>query len=252
MRLLEFGGGGQWHSEHTMPQAQHITRTSQFQASVADLALLSPRMRRITLRSPAIAAVRWPLASDIAVVLTGPDGREVRRRYTVRATEGDTLIVDALLHGHGPGSSWAAALELGSQVSFFGPRGEITLPPAAWLLAVTDESGLPAIGAVAEAAEAAGRSLRVLAEIADGSERYPLPAATQVSWLLRNGRPAGHPELLAAGLHQLPAEPGRGYGYVLGESRAVVALRDALGRFGLSRADVHAKGYWNLNSRPTR
>ncbi|MDQ1719057.1 MAG: hypothetical protein QOE89_3010, partial [Pseudonocardiales bacterium] len=37
-----------------------------------------------------------------------------------------------------------------------------------------------------------------------------------------------------------------------GESRAVVALRDSLARFGLTRSDVYAKGYWNLNSRPTR
>ena len=45
---------------------------------------------------------------------------------------------------------------------------------------------------------------------------------------------------------------GPGYAYVLGESRAVVPVRDALARFGLSRSEVYAKGYWNLNSRPTR
>jgi len=36
---------------------------------------------------------------------------------------------------------------------------------------------------------------------------------------------------------------------VLGESRAVVALRPALSELGLGRDRVYAKGYWNLNSR---
>lgn len=236
-----------------MPDVQHITRTGQFLTTVAELTMLSPRMRRIVLTAPEIAGRDWPLGCDIAVVLAGPDGREVRRRYTVRSRDGDRLVIDAVLHGHGPGSSWAQALQVGSQVSFFGPRGELPLPPASsasWLLALTDEAGLPAIGALAEAAS--GRSLQVLAEIADDAERYPLPANAEVRWLTRDGRPAGQPELLIGALDQLRPGTGLGYAYLLGESRAIVAVRDELARFGLSRSAVYAKGYWNLNSRPTR
>jgi NADPH-dependent ferric siderophore reductase len=159
-----------------MPAVQHITRTGQFLTTVAGLNTLSPRMRRIVLTSPEIAGRDWPLACDIAVVLTGPDGREVRRRYTVRSAAGEQLVIDAVLHGQGPGSSWAQSLQVGSQVSFFGPRGELPLPPetsASWLLALTDEAGLPAIGALAEAAAAAGRDLQVLAEIRFGPGPAP-------------------------------------------------------------------------------
>jgi len=235
-----------------MPEAQHITRTGQFLATVLDVSTLSPRMRRIVLAAPEIADRSWPLGCDIAVVLAGPDGREVRRRYTVRSRTGDQLVVDALLHGHGPGSSWAAALAGGEQVSFFGPRGEVPLPPADWLLALTDESGLPAIGALADAAEAAGRRLRVLAEIADDAERYPLPGNAEVRWLPRDSRPAGRPELLIEAVEAEQPGPGAGFGYLLGESRVIGVVRDALERLGLSRSEVYAKGYWNLNSRPTR
>ena len=238
-----------------MPDVQHITRTGQFLTTVAELTMLSPRMRRIVLSAPEIAGRDWPLGCDIAVVLTGPDGREVRRRYTVRSQDGERLVIDAVLHGHGPGSSWAQELRVGGQVSFFGPRGELPLPPASsasWLLALTDEAGLPAIGALAEAAVATGRSLRVLAEIADDAERYPLAAGAEVRWLTRDGRPAGQPELLARALDQLQPGAGPGYAYLLGESRAIVAVRDELARWGLSRSEVYAKGYWNLNSRPTR
>lgn len=235
-----------------MPEVQHITRTGQFLATVTDLVMLSPRMRRIELAAPEIAGRSWPLGCDVAVVLAGPDGREVRRRYTVRSTAGDRLVLDAVLHGHGPGSSWAQALRPGEQVSFFGPRGELPLPPqsqASWLLALTDESGLPAIGALAEAA---GPRLRVLAEIADDGERYPLPEATEVRWLTRDGRPAGRAEPLIEALAGIAAGTGPGFGYLLGESRAIVAVRDALATLGLGRSEVYAKGYWNLNSRPTR
>jgi NADPH-dependent ferric siderophore reductase len=235
-----------------MPDVQHITRTGQFLTTVAELHTLSPRMRRIVLTAPEIAGRNWPLGCDIAVVLAGSDGREVRRRYTVRASAGEQLALDAVLHGHGPGSTWAQSLEPGHRVSFFGPRGEVPLPPAGWLLALTDEAGLPAIGALAEATAATGRELRVLAEIAEDAERYPLPGTAQVRWLTRDGRPAGTPELFLGALADLRPEAGPGYAYVLGESRAVVPVRDALARFGLSRSEVYAKGYWNLNSRPTR
>jgi NADPH-dependent ferric siderophore reductase len=235
-----------------MPEVQHPTRTGQFQTTVTDLVTLSPRMRRITLSSPQIGQRDWPLGCDIAVVLAEAD-REIRRRYTVRSVDGDRLLVDAVLHGHGPGSSWAQQLQPGDPVTFFGPRGQLTLAEADWLLAVTDESGLPAIAALAEAAEATGRPMTVLAEIAELTERYPLPTGIgEVQWLPRDGRPAGYPDLLAAALDRLQLPAGTGYGYLLGESRAVVGLRDQLGRRGLPRDAVYAKGYWNLNSRPTR
>ncbi|HEY0167188.1 MAG TPA: siderophore-interacting protein [Jatrophihabitans sp.] len=235
-----------------MPDVQHITRTGHFLTTVAELTMLSPRMRRITLAAPEITGRHWPLGCDIAVVLTGPDGREVRRRYTVRSSVGEQLVIDAVLHGHGPGSSWAQELRVGGQVSFFGPRGELPLPAASWLLALTDEAGLPAIAALAEAAGAAGRGLRVLAEISDDGERYPLPANAEVQWLARDGRPAGQPDLLVGALDRLRPGAGPGYAYVLGESRAILTVRDELARLGLSRSEIYAKGYWNHNSRSTR
>jgi NADPH-dependent ferric siderophore reductase len=226
-----------------------VVRTSQFQAEVTELSSLSPRMRRIVLTAPEFARTAWPLGCDIAIVLAGPDGREVRRRYTVRAASGESLVVDAVLHGHGPGSAWAAGLRPGDRVTFFGPRGEIELADADWLLALADESGLPAIAALAEAL--GERPISVLAEIADQAEHYPLPANADVRWLPRAGQPAGTAELLAGALAELPHPAGRGYAYVLGESRVVTQLRDTLAGLGLDRSAVYAKGYWNRNARPT-
>src|SRR3954453_18012183 len=98
--------------------AQQLRRTSRFQANVTELTSLSPRMRRIVLRAPEFTGTSWPLGCDIAIVLAGPDGRELRRRYTVRSVAEDLLTVDAVLHGHGPGSAWAAGLRPGDLVTF--------------------------------------------------------------------------------------------------------------------------------------
>ncbi len=207
-------------------------------------------MRRIVLNAPELTGVHWPLGCDIAIVLAGPDGREVRRRYTVRSAAAQSIVVDAVLHGHGPGSAWAAGLQPGDPVTFFGPRGEIELAEADWLMALTDESGLPATAALAEAL--GDRPISVLAEIADDAERYPFGPNAAVRWLSRNGRPAGTAELLSGALASLDRPTGAGYAYVLGESRIVVQLRDELVGLGLDRTAVYAKGYWNRNSRPTR
>jgi NADPH-dependent ferric siderophore reductase len=234
-----------------MPEVQHITRTGQFLTTVESVTPLSPRMRRITLTAPELAERSWPLGCDIAVVLTGEDGREVRRRYTVRSTDGARLVVDAVLHGHGPGSTWAAGLTSGDPVNFFGPRGEVPLArDADWVLALADEAGLPAIAAVAEVI---AHPITVFAEIADEAERYPLADNADVTWLPRGDQPAGTASMFSAALGEFLAPAGSGYAYLLGESRVAVTVRDELAaRFGLNRSAIYAKGYWNLNSRSTR
>lgn len=230
-----------------MAAAQHIERTGQFHATVTGVTDLSARMRRIELQSAGLAERPWPLACDIAIVLTA-DGREVRRRYTVRAAAADRLTVDAVLHGHGPGSSWAQALQPGDPVTFFGPRGQVPVADAEPLVAFTDEAGLPAIAALAEAV--APRPLTVYAEIADAGEHYPFGANVSAHWLIRGAAEPGSPALMLGAVAELTTAPG--YAYVLGESRAIVTVRDALTATGLTRNDVYAKGYWNLQSRPTR
>ncbi|MGX7677397.1 siderophore-interacting protein [Jatrophihabitans sp. DSM 45814] len=242
-----------------MSSVQHIARTGQFLTRVSAVTALTPRMRRIALTSahessPRIAEQAWPLGCDIAIVLTGSgdrggDSRELRRRYTVRSVADGTMVVDAVLHGHGPGSTWAAELRVDDEVTFFGPRGELPVAEADWLVALTDESGLPAIAALAETLD---RPIQIFAEIADLGEQYPLPANASVNWLPRDGQPAGSVELLTAALDEVRPGAGKGYAYVIGESRVSVALRESLARFGLTRADVYAKGYWNLNARSTR
>ncbi len=51
--------------------------------------------------------------------------------------------------------------------------------------------------------------------------------------------------MFAAALAQLPPREN-GRAYLLGESRAMVALRPSIERLGIAPDHAYVKGYWNL------
>ncbi len=228
-----------------------IRRTPQHAATVVAVRELAPRMRRLTLQVPTLDEPRP--AQDVELILGDGSGRRAKRRYTVRHYRGSDreIDIDALLHGHdGPGARWAASAAPGDRVEFFGPRGRLELTDASWHLFVGDEAALPAIAALAaRVAEPA----YALIEVGDPADELPaeLPPHARVRWLHRGDTPPGAPHLLAAAIDAFAPPPGDGHGYLLGESRAVAALRPRLADLGISGERLYAKGYWNL-PRPVR
>jgi NADPH-dependent ferric siderophore reductase len=220
-------------------------RTPIHRTRVLRTVALTPRMRRITLTGESLVGLSTRPAQDVELILTEESGRRIKRRYTIRAARplAGEIDVDALLHGHGPGSSWASTAARGDDVSFLGPRGKLELRPADWHLFVGDESALPAFASFIEALPVHERALAVV-EVGDGTDE--LPIGTAVEWVHRDGAPPGLPDLLAAALERLDPPTGNGRAYLLGESRAVVALRSVVNGLGLPDDQVFVKGYWNL------
>ncbi len=70
--------------------------------------------------------------------------------------------------------------------------------------------------------------------------------STAARWVHRAGAPAGYPDLLAAALREVERPAGTGRAYLLGESRAVVALRPHVNDLGVPDDRIFLKGYWNL------
>jgi NADPH-dependent ferric siderophore reductase len=66
----------------------------------------------------------------------------------------------------------------------------------------------------------------------------------------RGAEPAGGAALLTAALTGLDVPDGA-RGYLMGESRAMVALRPLLGAAGIEHDAIFLKGYWNIG-RPDR
>jgi NADPH-dependent ferric siderophore reductase len=231
-----------------------IRRTPQHSATVVAVRDLTPRMRRLTVSAPTLRGLCPRPAQDVELLLTDDTGRRVKRRYTIRHARpgAGEFDLDALLHGtaHSPGARWAANAQPGDAVAFVGPRGRLELTDADWHLFVGDESALPAIAELVEALPREQAAIAML-EVGVATDELtlcrPHGGELETHWIHREGAAQpGQPDLLSTGLAGLPPRPGPGHGYLLGESRAMVALRPRVREHGLEDAAMYLKGYWNL------
>jgi NADPH-dependent ferric siderophore reductase len=229
-----------------------IQRTALHHAVVNAVRDVTPRMRRITLTADSFGTIQPRPAQDVELILLDDTGRRVKRRYTIRHARAEACAwhIDVVLHGHGPGARWGEAAGVGDGVDLFGPRGRLVLTDADWHLFVGDESALPAISALVEALPPDQQAI-ALVEIEDEAEKLPIGEDVQLRWLYRHGVDPGRPDLLAAAIDRLRRPPGTGHAYLLGETRAVVALRQRIQEFGLTNEQMYVKGYWNLGRHPT-
>jgi NADPH-dependent ferric siderophore reductase len=203
--------------------------------------LLVPRVGE---RSP-----HWPrVAKDGRIVW--PEGAHgvSLRSYTARRQDPERgeVEIDFVLHGDGPAAAWAGAAVPGTAVAVAG-GGPLGDRPAGWLLLAGDETALPAITRILASAPPSTRGI-ALVEVADAAEEQPLPApeGVEVRWLHREGTPPGEGRLLVDAVAALERPEGEDlFAWVAAESATVRAVRaDLRGRWGLSRAQHHAIGYW--------
>src|SRR5918998_730609 len=167
---------------------------------------LTPLMVRFTLTAPDFADLGVEEPGEIITLgwcepgqqLLLPEegwrfrrGREQHwRNFTVRAyrPERAEIDVDFFLHGDlGRASAWAIRATPGDTVGYAGPRVHFAHDPAAdWTLLVADETGLPALLAIAESLPA-GHRVIALAEIEDERERQDVEtaAAVELRWATR-------------------------------------------------------------------
>jgi NADPH-dependent ferric siderophore reductase len=147
------------------------------------------------------------------------------RTYTARGVEGEgddrQLVVDFVLHGHGPlgaanplgaagaaagpAGTWAARAAVGDEVGLLAPRrghehafGGIEFDPGAAgrLLLVADETALPALASIVESLPACTRGVAVV-EVPDATDFLDVrfPAGIERHWIARGGRPRGEQTL---------------------------------------------------------
>jgi NADPH-dependent ferric siderophore reductase len=216
---------------------------------VADVVDVGPRMRRITIAGDALGHfAAWP-GQDVVVHVSDGHGGGVSRRYTIRGLDNAArrLDLDVVMHGHGPGAAWAAAVAIGDAVEVFGPRGKVRLAAAGWQLFAGDESAIPAIAEMIAALPSSTAGV-ALVEVADADDEQPI-AATElfdVRWLHRGATPPGESDLLDRALATTALPDADRHAYLFGESRTVRRLREDLSRRGLQAAEISAKGYWNI------
>lgn len=174
------------------------------------------------------------------------EARPAIRTYTVRRYDAHAgeLDVDFVLHGeHGPAAAWARDARPGAWVGVSEPGGRYEPDPTAdHHLVIGDETALPAVATVLDALPG-DVPARAFLEVADAGEEQELPGRAVVTWVHRDGRPAGEPLAEAVRAADLPG--GRGQAWLSGESACVRDLRrHLLEERGLDRRAVYATGYW--------
>lgn len=176
---------------------------------------------------------------DEWLALTVP-GQFQTRYYTVRALDGDRLVLDVVVHEEGLVTGWAQTDCVGDEVGLGAPKGSYDPPDdAAWVVLAGDLTALPAMARIAATEH---RPLLVHAESPDGPVPGYLPDAT--AWY---GTEAGTSSLadVVAGL-QWPAGPG--YFWMAGESAQMREIRRHCRRdLGWDTRHHEVMGYWSTS-----
>jgi NADPH-dependent ferric siderophore reductase len=175
--------------------------------------------------------------------------RQVGRYYTVRSFDPARaeMQIDVVVHGDGPGSTWASArAKPGHAVAFWGPRTAYDPPAdtAHWLL-VADETGLPAIGAILEDLPAGVRA-QVIVEVSDESAEVALrsAAALDVRWLHRDGGEAGLTTALVDAVGVAERDATAAYAWGGGEFVSMQVIKAHLLDAGFRKDQLSLVGYW--------
>ncbi|MCB0976897.1 MAG: siderophore-interacting protein, partial [Acidimicrobiales bacterium] len=120
------------------------------------------------------------------------------------------------------------------------------------LLLIADDTGLPALCAVAESL-APGQRARAFIEVADEREHQPISseATIETTWLHRDGTPPGLSPALVDAVLSLPTPSSATYVWGGGESRIMTRIRKHVRReWGLAREQVDLTPYWRHKDSP--
>lgn len=251
-------------SPGTPPTPPRRGRPAPLAAVVRRVEAPSPRMRRVVLGDGDLAQFTWPgAASHLKLILPLPGqsapelpvpdpdglvvyerGKTIMRTYTPRSWDAETgeLTIDVFIHGEGPASTWAEAVEPGHRVGISRPRARYDADATApWLVLAGDESAVPAIGTILESSPLPAATTVVVESDGDDGG-LGLPEETAPLFVRRGETPmTALAEALADGA--LPA--GEGRVWVAGEARGVRRIRAHLvGERGLPATSLVTRGYW--------
>jgi NADPH-dependent ferric siderophore reductase len=242
-----------------VPRLLTVLRVADLSASLRRVHLGGPELEGFASLGPTDHAKAFFPAADGSVPRMPRirDGRWVDRDepgfvvrdYTVRtydAAAGEVML-DMVVHTHGPAGRWAAQARPGLRLGLLGPKSSVLRPlDRVWYLLVADETGLPALLNWLDRLPDPARVAAVI-EVGGPDDEVPLPPhpGLAVTWLHRGTAPAGSAALTeaVAGL-PLDLRSGPGYVWAGAEASAVRAVRRHLHDHGFEPSSTSLSGYW--------
>ncbi|MEV6521422.1 SIP domain-containing protein [Longispora sp. NPDC051575] len=177
------------------------------------------------------------------------DARPIGKDYTPRRYDPEAGEIDFefVRHGWGHAATWAERAAPGQTAWIAGPKMSHSHPAGVdWILALGDETALPAIARWLEEMPA-DTVARVFVEVADASHRQDLPtrAAAEITWLYRDGAPAGTTDLLERAVRGMDWLPGAVFVWAAGEAGTLKGVRRHLKvDREVPRDHTDITGYW--------
>jgi NADPH-dependent ferric siderophore reductase len=247
------------------PRLVEVSRVERLTPHMTRVVLVGEELEGFATRGPAEhMKLNFPPAGESKLVLPewGPEGpilqagqqRPLNRTYTPRRwdREAGELTVDFLLHGEGPGSTWAEQAKPGQVVAVsHQPGGAYKVDAEAnWYLIGGDESALPAIWTLLEALPASCFA-HVFVEVADAAEELKLesPARFHVTWLHHGGVVGTVGRRLERAVREFSFPEGNGRVWIGCEAGVMRDIRrHLLNERGMDRAYVLTHGYWKFGA----
>lgn len=185
----------------------------------------------------------WPSTDETGgTVWPGGAAAWHRPPYTIRALDPAArwMEFDIFLHEGGRITEWSAGLRPGDAVAITGPGGD-GLPEADWLGLVGDETALPVIIRMIEAAPAHTRgSARIVVPCPGDVQPVRCPPGLSLDWVFRS---EGASPLSALEEMAVPSGGSR-YVFFAAEREEAMAARGHAARAGLARGEFRYVAYW--------
>jgi len=184
--------------------------------------------------------------------------RPLARDYTPRHYDPvrNELDIEFVIHGDGPGSSWATQAQVGDPLIVAGPRGSfIVSDNFDWYLLVGDETAFPAIGRRIETLRADASALVIVsaadeASLPDWARKTHPRANIRLHAAIRSANATKeHPGQQGAALLQAVRDVtlplGTGHAWVAAESAVAKDIRHHLvAERGFDKRHIRAASYW--------
>jgi len=247
------------------PRQAEVDRVERLTPHMIRVVLTGEELEGITSRGPAEhLKIFLPSSGESNVVLPewGPDGpilregqqRPLNRTYTPRRWDPDEreLTVDFLIHGEGPGSTWAQQAKPGQVLAVSGqPSGTYTVDTEAdWYLIGGDDSALPGVATLLEALPATCFA-HVFVEVGDAEEEMDLesPARFQVTWLHHGWTVGQVGRKLEESVRKFTFPEGNGRVWIGCEAGVMRNIRHhLLNERGIDRTHALTHGYWKYGA----
>ncbi|WP_226994143.1 siderophore-interacting protein [Myxococcus hansupus] len=210
---------------------------------VTTIESLAPRLRRVRFVGDALKGAHFEPGHEVEFRV----GPTAFRHYTPTHVDVATgaLEVVFFLHGQGPGSAWAEALQPGALVDILGPGGRFVLNrEAQHHVLLGDETCLGLFVALLRALPPSA-NVSGAVEVSPGAEDWPGLVGLPLTAVPRTG-PTPRGMALLTWLESSGLEGSTGTtAYLSGHAGSIVMLRkELLERRGFAKRDVRSKAYW--------